>query len=259
VRAFFRKTFLDVFGLISSPTKCIHILNGHYVSVKESLIDNISFEKLVKKLSETYKLIDFEDACKKIVSGKESSHPELSFTFDDGFSECYSVIAPVLKKYDVSACFFINPSIIEAPDDFRRFFLLDKLKIHEDKYFMSWAEIKKLHIDGHIIGNHTMNHTALTGINYEEAYKEVYASKVKLENMLSYECKYFAFPYGNNSHFDAIGIGAALDCHDLAFTSCNYGNYFYNDNKKILSRRHFEGGWPKAHIDYFLSKKRGNN
>jgi peptidoglycan/xylan/chitin deacetylase (PgdA/CDA1 family) len=190
------------------------------------------------------------------VSGYKSSRAEIAFTFDDGFKECYTIIAPVLKQYNISACFFINPSVIESSDDFRLTFLKEKLLLNENKQFMNWDDIKNLHFDGHIIGNHTLNHIALKGISYNDAFDEVSKSKSILENFLSYQCKYFAFPYGGEKYFDEIGLKAAIECHKLSFTSCNYSNYFFKNNNRILSRRHFEGCWDKRHIDFFLSKRR---
>lgn len=256
MRNILRNAFLNLVGQFSRPSNCVHILNGHYVNLVASANDADILASLFLKLSRNYKFIDFEEACYNITSGKKVHHPYLAFSFDDGFKECYASIRPILNNHKVSGAFFINPSVIEAPDNVRADFLKDKLKININKEFMTWEEIRQLHSEGHVIGNHTMNHTALVGLEYNEAYQEVYSGKMILENYLKYNCKYFAFPYGRSIHIDSAGIDAVLKCHQLAFTGCEYTKYFYQSNKQILSRRHFEGNWPKTHMAYFLSKHR---
>ena len=256
MRDLLRNSFLRLAGLLVKPSKSIHILNGHYINRLETSNDLNLFEDLIKNLIRSYHFIGFEEACDKILTGYKPSRAEIAFTFDDGFKECYTIIAPVLKRYNISACFFINPSVIESSDNFRLTFLKEKLLLNENKQFMSWDDIKNLHFDGHIIGNHTLNHIALKGISYKDAFDEVNISKSILENHLSYQCKYFAFPYGREKNFDEIGLKAAIECHKLSFTSCNYSNFFFKKNNRILSRRHFEGCWNKRDIDFFLSKRR---
>lgn len=243
-------------GRISTPSNSIHILNGHYINLKETETDALIFESLLLELSKTFDFMLFEEACNKIKNLQSVSKPVISFTFDDGFKECYSIIAPLLEKFGTNACFFINPSVIEASDKYRLDFLGSKLKIENDKKFMTWAEIENLYRKGHVIGNHTMHHTALIGLTKEEAHQEVVSGKLALEKRLNYNCKYFALPYGNPSYFDEIGLNESLACHPFVFTSYQPSNYFYKNNVSVLERRHFEGSWTATSLNYFLKEKR---
>jgi peptidoglycan/xylan/chitin deacetylase (PgdA/CDA1 family) len=122
---------------------------------------------------------------------------------------------------------------------------------------MTWFEISELQKRGHIIGNHTLNHTELNNLSFESAFDEVKSGKDELENKLGFKCKYFAIPFGTPDFFDQIGIKAALSNHEIIFTSSyDYGNYFYQNQRNILSRRHFEGSWEISHMKYFLSTPR---
>ncbi|MFA5574195.1 MAG: polysaccharide deacetylase family protein [Brumimicrobium sp.] len=49
---------------------------------------------------------------KNIISNKASKNTFL-LTFDDGLQEIYSVIYPTLKKFNLSAIFFINPDFVD--------------------------------------------------------------------------------------------------------------------------------------------------
>ena len=257
MRSFIRNMFLNFAGNFSKPSNGIHILNGHYINKVEGNNDVEQFEELLNQLSKMFDFILFEDACNLIKSGKNLDKPYLSFSFDDGFSECFTSIAPVLERFNTNACFFINPHIIEKDETFRREFIKSHLNSKIDKTFMSWDQIIQLHVNGHIIGNHTWSHKALLNLEYNEAYEEVKRGKDELEKRLGSDCKYFAVPFGTPDFFDEVGLLAATNNHEFVFTSSfEYNKYFYKNNSRILSRRHFEGHWKISHLNYFLSQNR---
>lgn len=257
MRAKIRDLILSVVGPFKNPSKGIHILNGHYINKTVGDTDFEQFDRLLRKLSKSFTFLRFEEACELIKSGKLPNKPCLSFSFDDGFSECYSTIVPVLEKYQTNACFFINPAVIEKDDAYRLNFIRNQLKNDLDKRFMAWDQIHEIHQRGQVIGNHTLNHQALLNMPYQDAFEEVRKGKVELETRLNFECKYFAIPFGTPDFFDETGLKAACDNHEVVFTSSfEYQHYFYKNNPAVLSRRHFEGSWAVSHLNYFLSQSR---
>jgi peptidoglycan/xylan/chitin deacetylase (PgdA/CDA1 family) len=68
-------------------------------------------------------------------------------TFDDSAKSHYTVARPVLRKYRFGATFFVTEGF-----DFRT----------NQKDYMTWQEIAQLHQDGFEIGNHTLDHQAVT-------------------------------------------------------------------------------------------------
>jgi peptidoglycan/xylan/chitin deacetylase (PgdA/CDA1 family) len=69
------------------------------------------FERDLDFLLKHYKPASFEDVSRYVSNGKADR--KLFFpTFDDGMSECFSVIAPILKKKGIQAAFFINPEFV---------------------------------------------------------------------------------------------------------------------------------------------------
>jgi len=257
MRSRIRGLILDILGRISKPSCSIFVLNGHYVHLNETDRDAAQFEQLLNLLSKDFDFMPFDQACKKIINHEKVNRPTIAFSFDDGFKECYTAIAPILEKFGTNACFFINPSVIDVPDDIRNNFLRYKLKLSVDKKFMTWTEIEELYKRGHEIGNHTMHHSALTGMSYENNVAEILQGKDALETRLGFRCCYFAIPYGGGpEYFDENGLRATLANHELSFSSYLDKKYFFNGNASILERRHFEGGWPEYHVRYFLSGKR---
>jgi peptidoglycan/xylan/chitin deacetylase (PgdA/CDA1 family) len=68
-------------------------------------------------------------------------------TFDDASKSHYAVARPVLKKYGFGATFFVTEGF-DFPTNKRD--------------YMTWDEIAQLHRDGFEIGNHTLDHKAVT-------------------------------------------------------------------------------------------------
>lgn len=68
-----------------------------------------------------YKLLDFND----LLSGKDlnrtSRKQRFYMTFDDGLSEIYTIVAPILKSKGIHATFFINPDFVDNKSIFYRF------------------------------------------------------------------------------------------------------------------------------------------
>jgi len=67
-------------------------------------------------------------------------------TFDDSVASHHSVVRPILKRYGFGATFFITEGFS---------FLTNK------QDYMTWEQIRELHIDGFEIGNHTRDHVGV--------------------------------------------------------------------------------------------------
>lgn len=255
LRFFIRHAYLCLIGEFSKPSNSIHILNGHFVDL--TLFPSKEyFNNFLKNLNKHYTFVSFDEACKLIKENTIVDSPLLAFSFDDGFKECSDIIADCLEAYNIRAAFFINPYSIDASKKEKINFIKSNLKVNFYKEFMSWDDIRSLQIKGHIIGNHTYEHTALKNLTYNDSYNEILKGKKIIEDKLNSKCDYFAFPFGGADFFDKNGLDAALNLHKLVFTSGGYNSYFFNKNTNVLSRRHFEANWPVRHINYFLSCKR---
>lgn len=99
-------------------------------------------------------------------------------TFDEGYEAGYTPqILDVLKSNQVKAAFFITAH-----------------------YLNSQAELVQRMIDeGHIVGNHTVNHKSMPEITDEEIEKEVMELHTAIYNKTGYEMKYIRPPKGEFS------------------------------------------------------------
>jgi peptidoglycan/xylan/chitin deacetylase (PgdA/CDA1 family) len=252
IRNFIRNSILDVNGYFAKPAKGVHLLNGHMIHrvnpQKEIFLDQL------KEIRNFATFIRIEDAVQLITDRKEVNDTLIAFTFDDGFEECASMIAPALEEFDTNALFFINPNFVEGDDAYVRNFT-EHIVLTPGKQPMRWNQIMKLHESGHIIGAHTLDHFMINSNNLDELKHQIVDCKSIIENKLNSECKYFAFPFGRLEHANSLSIDIAIKYYKYIFSQSDYKNYF-SYNGKVINRRHFEPYWPVDHVKYFVSHKK---
>lgn len=257
MRQLLRDTYLKLLGSFKGPSPGVHIINSHFISNnKVNLVENkIVFRNFIEFISTKCTLLKIEDAVNMIIKGEKINKPYVAFTFDDGFEECYSIIAPILEDFNCNAAFFINSNYIDSDNEYK--VLFEKRINVYNKTPMSWKNIKELHSRGHIIGSHTKDHMNLSNISKKHLIAQLRDDKNKLESELNYKCEYFAWPYGQKQHFSELALKFALENFKYIFSGTNYMNYF-SFSGKVINRRHIEPFWDKRHINYFLSvnKKR---
>jgi peptidoglycan/xylan/chitin deacetylase (PgdA/CDA1 family) len=252
MRKYLRKVYLSVFGFFKEPSNSVHILNSHFVS--EGRSDSIIFERLLSKLSKKAKFINVDEALSLISSMKKIDKPYISFTYDDGFEECYTKIAPELEKYGVRGTFFINPGFINGNAAYCANFTQNTVRTPR-KNSMTWEQVIELDSRGHTIGCHTYDHIRLNTTDEQVIKSQLLRSKREIERRLNKPCKYLAYPYGQASDLSEVALDIALNYYTHVFSGCNFINY-YSFDRRVVNRRHIEGNWPLQHVNYFLSHLR---
>lgn len=100
-------------------------------------------------------------------------------TFDDGMSDVYDTVLPLIKKYNIKITVFANPGFDGVNGR------------------MTHAELRELHESGLVeLGAHTMTHVHLTEVTDDEARIEIRDSKETLEKITGTKVNVFAYPYG---------------------------------------------------------------
>jgi len=257
IRLHIRNLILNFISINSKASNNVHILNGHFIQAVLNNNSNIFFENFIKELTNIFEVIDLKSAVKLINNKHECEKPKVSITFDDGFEECYTIMLPILEKYNIKATFFINPMSVENQNSFfTKSFISNNLQVDLQKRIMNWDMLKEIKDLGHIVGSHTYSHANLKYLTQSKLQYEIVDSKVVIESKLNTDCDFFAFPFGNDNYFDEKAISLVTKNYKFGFTSGLYGKYYYKNNKKLLSRRHFECDIPLKHLLYFTSKKR---
>lgn len=252
MRDLLRKHCLDCLGLFSRPANGVHILNGHMLSrYPADASSTLSFYRQLKQLRKWVRLIPIEEAVRLIREQCEPDDPLVAFTFDDGFEECDSALAPVLEDFGVNAAFFINPNFAEGDEKYIGEFTRQVVRT-PGKQPMRWDQIKELHRRGHIIGAHTMDHYMVNTQDRQVLEYQIGKCQAVIEERLAVPCEYFAFPYGRLEHANREAIDLACRYYKYVFSQSDYKHYFSFEGR-VINRRHFEPFWPVSHLYYFLS------
>lgn len=107
-----------------------------------------------------------------------SESKKIYLTFDAGYEAGYmEKILEVLKQNNVKACFFITAHYLNTQPDL----------------------VKKMIDDGHIVGNHTVNHKSMPEISNETIQTEVMNLHTAVYDKFGYEMKYIRPPKGEFS------------------------------------------------------------
>lgn len=252
LRHLLRKTILDILGTFSKPKVGMHIINMHFITpdIISQLKHQKLFEEFLSFLNKKCDIIDFKDSHKYIINSKNITKPTVSLSFDDGYEECASIIAPILKKANIKAGFFINSNFIESNITYQESFF-NRIKINT-KLPMNWHQVESLNNEGHTIGSHTLDHYNLADLNKEEAIRQCLIDKKNISSKLGINIDHFAWPYGEKKHITDVLVDELSKNFKFIYSGTNYKNYF-SFNNKVINRRHIEPNWSKKHIKYFLS------
>ena len=99
-------------------------------------------------------------------------------TFDEGYEAGYTEkFLEILKKNEVKATFFITAHYVNTQPDL----------------------VKKMLDDGHIVGNHTVNHKSMPDLSNEQIKEEVMNLHKSVYEKFGYEMKYIRPPKGEYS------------------------------------------------------------
>lgn len=106
------------------------------------------------------------------------NQPFIYLTFDLGYEAGYTKnILETLKANNVPATFFITAHYVNSASDL----------------------IEQMIQDGHIIGNHTVNHKSMPSLSQEELTKEINDLHTAVYEKFGYEMKYMRPPKGEYS------------------------------------------------------------
>jgi peptidoglycan/xylan/chitin deacetylase (PgdA/CDA1 family) len=173
--------------LVLSPKPGISVLCYHSISNDHTIDDIVpeEFWKQIEYLRKTHKFVSLDEVTLYLEGKMHLSKPTVAITFDDGYSDLLSNVAPSFAKMNIPAAVFV----LSKPEKANR------IELENEKPLLSFAQMKKLQKLGWTIGCHTATHPNLTnaGVNVKA---EITDSKKQLERALHTPVHYFAYPKG---------------------------------------------------------------
>lgn len=163
----------------NSFEKAIPVLAYHDVLESPEADTDVSienFEKQIKYLSDNgYKSLSMDEFY-EWKKGKNIDGKKVLITFDDGKESYYTVIAPILKKYDMKAVIFVIGERVNT-EGYLSDEQIEKLQ----------KEYPNLELESHSYGMHYQD------VARSEDY-DAYVSDMELNKEKEY--KYYAYPFG---------------------------------------------------------------
>lgn len=103
---------------------------------------------------------------------------QVILTFDQGYENGYTAeILDVLKEKGVTAMFFLTGDYAKSETGL----------------------VRRMIDEGHMIGNHSMNHKSIPTLSEEDAKEEIISLQEYVKEIYGYEMQYFRFPCGEYS------------------------------------------------------------
>lgn len=118
----------------------------------------------------------------RIADYKDGKSCAISFTFDDGMKEHYTIVAPELEKRGWRGTFWLCCAWIHDDPQL-------------DTTHITWSEVKDMHARGHEMSNHSWSHPNLTELTPEEAWNEIKRNDIAIEKHTGVSPVTFCFPY----------------------------------------------------------------
>ncbi len=135
----------------------------------------------------------------------------LSITFDDGYRDNVEVAAPILRRLELPATFFVTTGFIGSdyvpPWD---------AHLSPQPGWMTWEQVRELRNQRFDIGGHTVHHIDMGAESPEVIRGELAQCRATLEEKLGEPATLFAYPFGGRSNISAEAVGmvreAGFEC-----------------------------------------------
>ena len=141
------------------------------------------------------KILDLSNTDFHIARYKDDKACAISYTFDDGLKEHYTLIAPALEKQGFRGTFWINGNTLQDSTAVRGI------------PRVTWGELKEMAAKGHEISNHGWSHKNLTKLEGEALRTEIEKNDTAIFNHTGVFPRTFCYP-GNAKSGPAIATAS---------------------------------------------------
>ncbi len=131
----------------------------------------------------------------------------VALSFDDGFKEYATFVAPILEEMHIPATFFTPSGALDLKDEGAKRFSKEGLKRSITFEFMTKDELQTLAQNPlYTIGGHTIHHTDVETLEEQGLEREVAEDKRVLEGIIGKEIQWFAYPFGGVTNISASAV-----------------------------------------------------
>jgi peptidoglycan/xylan/chitin deacetylase (PgdA/CDA1 family) len=222
--------------------------------------EEANLKELIARLSKNHIFISYSEAVSKLWNGRIDK-PYIVISSDDGFKNNLRA-AEILSSYGLSACFFVNPSIVgEVNSEVVKEYCSNNLNFPPVE-FLDWNEVEQLQKLGHEVGAHTMSHLNMALASKEKIVEDLSDCYSILVNRCGV-AHHFAFPYGRFFNFNESCREAVFTAGFISCASAERGCHISNNqsllkDKLCILRDHVVLNWDLDHVIHFITKNSRN-
>jgi peptidoglycan/xylan/chitin deacetylase (PgdA/CDA1 family) len=133
---------------------------------------------------QSFTVIDLMEALRRLETGANDVQRTVVLTFDDGFRDFLHQAWPVLSEFGFSGTVFLPTAYIGQLS-----------KPFKGRQCMTWEEVRAMRDSGIRVGAHTVNHSILYRLPWNELRRELHDCREQIEHELQQPVRAFAYPY----------------------------------------------------------------
>lgn len=184
---------------------------------------------------EGYTPVSLYDLDRALLDGAPLPAKPVILTFDDGYSDHYTNVFPVLRQYGFTGTFFVITGTADAGAS----------------QYLTWEQIREMAEAGMDMESHTKSHVDLRGRSYDTLVYELLGS---VESLAAYTGKtpsMFCYPVGRYDAnvfpiLESLGIRRAV--------TTERGIWHTTDNRLLLPRLRITGNMGVAGLAQLLAE-----
>lgn len=181
----------------------------------------------------TAEQVDLCDTYNCIYMGDEKEKV-LYLTFDEGYENGYtSVILDTLREKGVPAAFFVTGPYVKSEPEL----------------------VRRMSREGHIVGNHTVNHPCIAQLPHSELAAELYGLDRLVYGVCNKSCKYFRPPKGEYSTRSLAMLS------DMGYTAVFWSFAYVDWNNTVTAQQAYNavtGGFFPGSVLLLHAVSKGN-
>ena len=155
---------------------------------KDLTVSPVDFEAMLKYLKDNgYTTISTKDLWWSLDQTAALPAKPVMLTFDDGYSDAYSVVLPLLKAYGMTGTFFVTVNLVDKPG------------------YISRDQVRALADAGMDVESHAMDHIPMLGTLAGQTYQMCKAREF-LSAWTGTDVRHFAYPSGDYNDTSLVAL-----------------------------------------------------
>lgn len=158
---------------------------------------------------------------------EQAEKPAFCLTFDDGFKEFYTIVAPILEEKNIPCICFLNSAFVDNQTMmFRNQMALERQGIDWQKYlreeqpYMTSQQIRELQDRGFEFGSHSIDHPHFYQLPIKEQLTQATDSMRALKAQFHLPHRLFSFPFGQET-LSPTDLHVHMGSHEALFGTSN--------------------------------------